>query len=245
MEGIISLNDIFRILKKRWMLIIFVTLVAASISGGISYYLLTPQYQASTQILVNQIDSKNRVDFTQLSNNISLINTYSVIIKSPAILEKVVENLELTENANELSKKIRINSQDNSQVFSLTVEYSDADKAVLIVNSVSETFQREIKNIMNVDNVSILAKAKLQENRTPVYPNPILNIAISIVIGLILGIGWSLLLDFMDNTIKDAHDVEDLLEMPLLGSIPKMAKKLEQGNKDFTRKHVRGETIGS
>ncbi|MGW6301705.1 YveK family protein [Peribacillus butanolivorans] len=224
MEETISIKDIFQILKKRWKLITLLTLIAALISGSISYFLLTPVYQSSTQILVNQKQSKNQLDSTQIRSNIDMINTYRVIIKSPAILEKVIDDLDLPQSVDQLSQKITINSQENSQVFSLTVQDSNPSKAVEIANAVSGTFQKEIKDIMNVDNVSILAKAEVKENPTPVKPSPLLNIAIAVVVGLMAGIGLAFLLEYMDNTIRDEKDIETLLDLPLLGSIQKISQ---------------------
>ena len=222
MEETISIKDIFQTLKKRWKLITLLTLIAALISGVISYFLLTPVYQSSTQILVNQNQSKNQLDSTQIQSNIDMINTYSVIIKSPAILDKVIDDLDLPQSVDQLSQKITINSQE-TQVFSLTVQDSDPTKAVEIANAVSGTFQKEIKDIMNVDNVSILAKAEVKENPTPVKPSPVLNIAIAVVLGLMAGIGLAFLLEYMDNTIRDEKDIETLLDLPLLGSIQKIS----------------------
>ncbi|TKH02925.1 capsular biosynthesis protein [Peribacillus simplex] len=224
MEETISIKDIFQTLKKRWKLIMLLTLIAALISGTISYFLLTPVYQSSTQILVNQKQSKNQLDSTQIRSNIDMINTYSVIIKSPAILEKVIDDLELPQSVDQLSQKITINSQENSQVFSLTVQDSDPAKAVEIANAVSGIFQKEIKEIMNVDNVSILAKAEIKENPAPVKPNPLLNITIAVVVGLMAGIGLAFLLEYMDNTIRDEKDIETFLDLPLLGSIQKISQ---------------------
>ncbi|MFD6210474.1 YveK family protein [Peribacillus sp. NPDC060253] len=224
MEETISIKDIFKTLKKRWKLITLLTLIAALISGTISYFLLTPIYQSSTQILVNQKQSKNQLDSTQIQSNIAVINTYSVIIKSPAILEKVIDDLELEQSVDQLSQKITINSQENSQVFSLTVQDNNPSKAVEIANAVSGTFQKEIKDIMNVDNVSILAKAEIKENPAPVKPSPLMNIAIAVVVGIMAGIALAFLLEYMDNTIKDEKDIENLLDLPLLGSIQKISQ---------------------
>ncbi|KOR86508.1 capsular biosynthesis protein [Bacillus sp. FJAT-22058] len=224
MEETISIKDIFKTLKKRWKLIMLLTLIAALVSGSISYFLLTPVYQSSTQILVNQKQSENQLDSIQIKSNIDMINTYSVIIKSPAILEKVIDELELDQSVDQLSQKITINSQENSQVFSLTVQDSNPAKAVEIANTVSSIFQKEIKDIMNVDNVSVLAKAEIKENPTPVKPNPLLNIAIAVVVGLMAGIGLAFLLEYLDNTIKDEDDIERLLDLPLLGSIQKISQ---------------------
>ncbi|UZD45497.1 YveK family protein [Peribacillus frigoritolerans] len=224
MEETISIKDIFKTLKKRWKLIILLTLIAALISGAISYFLLTPVYQSSTQILVNQKQSENQLDSNQIRSNIDMINTYSVIIKSPAILGKVIDELDLNQSVDQLSQKITINSQENSQVFSLTVQDNNPAKAVEIANTVSSIFQKEIKDIMKVDNVSILAKAEIKENPTPVKPNPLLNIAIAVVVGLMAGIGLAFLLEYLDNTIKDEDDIERLLDLPLLGSIQKISQ---------------------
>lgn len=229
MEETISITDIFKTLKKRWKLIMLLTLIAALISGTISYFLLTPVYQSSTQILVNQKQSENQLDSTQIRSNIDMINTYSVIIKSPAILEKVIDELELDQSVEQLSEKITINSQENSQVFSITVQDSNPSKAVKIANTVSQTFQKEIKDIMNVDNVSVLAKAEIKEDPTPVKPNPVLNIAIAVVVGLMAGIGLAFLLEYLDNTIKDEDDIERLLELPILGSIQKITQVHNKG----------------
>ncbi|QNU03870.1 YveK family protein [Peribacillus butanolivorans] len=224
MEETISIKDIFQTLKKRWKIIMLLTLIAALISGTISYFLLTPVYQSSTQILVNQKQSENQLDSIQIRSNIDMINTYSVIIKSPAILEKVIDDLKLPESVDQLSQKIIINSQENTQIFYLTVQDSDPSKAVEIANAVSGTFQKEIKDIMNVDNVSILAKAEVKENPTPVKPSPLLNIAIAVVVGLMAGIGLAFLLEYMDNSIRDEKDIETLLDLPLLGSIQKISQ---------------------
>ncbi|MBA9025665.1 YveK family protein [Peribacillus huizhouensis] len=220
MEETISISDIFNTLKKRWKLIVFLAVVAALISGGITYFVITPVYHASTQILVNQKNENNQIDATQLKVNIDVINTYSVIIKSPAILDKVKANLNLTESVAQLNQKITVNSQDNSQVFSLAVQHSNPAMSVQIANEVAETFQREIPAIMNVDNVTILAKA---ENPIHVGPNPLLNISIAVVVGLMLGIGLAFLLEYLDNTLKDERDVEIYLGLPVLGSIHKFS----------------------
>ncbi|MGE8017824.1 YveK family protein [Peribacillus frigoritolerans] len=222
MEETVSFKEIIQTIKKWRKLIVLLTLIAALISGTISYFLLTPVYEASTQLLVNQKREGSPLDPNQIQSNIDMINTYSVIIKSPAILEKVIDDLGLTQSVEQLNEKITINIQGESQVFSLTIEDSDPAKAVEIANKVSNTFQKEISNIMNVDNVSILAKAEMKEKPVPIKPNSLLNIAIALIVGLVAGVGLAFLLEYMDNTIKDDKDIETLLDLPVLGSIQKM-----------------------
>ncbi|MGW9103730.1 YveK family protein [Priestia megaterium] len=230
MDETISIKDLLKTLKKRWMIIVLLTLLSGITSGVISYYVLTPVYQASTQILVNQKDSDDlALNATQVQTNVDLINTYSVIIKSPAILEKVVKELHLKQSVGALNQQVTVTRQENSQVFSLTVQDTDPDRATKIANTLSVTFQKEVPNLMNIDNVSVLSKAVLKENSAPVKPNPQMNILIALVIGLMVSIGLAFLLEYLDNTFKNESDIEKDLGLPVLGSIQKVSRNYKDG----------------
>ncbi|WP_221567178.1 YveK family protein [Alkalihalobacillus sp. TS-13] len=222
MEETISLKEIFSTLQKRLKLILLITLVATAISGLVSYFLLTPIYQSSSQILVNQTTEQQTVDINQVRTNVEMINTYRVIIKSPTILEQVINELDLDMSVSQLTNSITVNSEQNSQVFSITVQHPEPSTAVDIVNTVGATFDDEIKDIMNVNNVSILSSAEVPENTSPVNPKPILNMAIAFVVGLMAGIGLAFLLEYLDNTIKTEQDIENLLDLPVIGVVPEM-----------------------
>ncbi|WP_019414624.1 YveK family protein [Paenisporosarcina sp. TG20] len=220
MEETISLQDLFRTLRKRIALIAILTALAITVSGVISYVLITPSYQATTQILINQ----EKTDAAALSESairtdLQLINTYYVIIESAAILDKVVQELDLPTTGKGLEGQITVNSEQNSQVVNITVEDENPKLAVDIANTVASVFQEEIQTLMDADNVNILAAAQLPDNPSPVNPNPPLNMAIAAVVGLMLGVGIAFLLEYLDTTIKTEQDVEDTLGFPILGLI--------------------------
>lgn len=220
MEETLNVQKIFKTLRKRMALIAMLTALAIAITGVISFVVLTPIYQASTQILINQ----EKVDATALNpaniqTDLQLINTYNVIIKSAAILDKVIEELDLTTTSNVLNEQITVNSEQNSQVVNITVQDQSPKLAVDIANTVASVFQEDIKPLMSVDNVNILVAAKLPENPSPVKPNPVLNMAIAAVVGLMLGLGIAFLLEYLDTSIKSEQDVEDSLGLPILGLI--------------------------
>lgn len=220
MEETISLQDLFKTVKKRIGLIALMTLLAITIAGVVSFLVLTPMYQTSTQILVNQEASEAaQLTNQNIQTDLQLINTYSVIIKSPAILDEVSSQLNLDMSVEQLNEKITVSTAENSQVVNVTVQDEDPAQAVDIANTTAKVFESEISDLMSVDNVSILSPAVLKENPSPVAPNPMLNMAIAAVIGLMLGVGIAFLLEYLDTTIKDQQDIEDILGVPMLGII--------------------------
>ncbi|MDM5201151.1 Wzz/FepE/Etk N-terminal domain-containing protein [Fictibacillus enclensis] len=243
MEETISLKDIYQTIRKRLMLIALITIVAVAIAGVISYFVLTPIYQSSTQILVNQEKSdKDTPDYNQVQTNVQMVNTYSVIIKSPAILSKVIDNLDLNTTVEALNSKLSVNSEQNTQVFNVTVQDEDPKRAVDIANNIASTFQKQVPSIMKIDNVSVLSKAELKENPSPIKPNPMMNMAIGLVIGLMLGVGLAFLLEYMDNTLKTEQDIEALLGLPVLGTIPKITVNDEKNV--VSKKNSKISTVG-
>jgi capsular polysaccharide biosynthesis protein len=220
MEETISLRELFQTLKKRMWLIALITIIATTISGVLSFFFLTPIYENSTQILVNQSKSEQQLyNPAEVQTNLQLINTYNVIIKSPAILELVQKDLHLDRTIDELNEQIQVSSEKDSQVVSITVQDPDPAMAAKIANTTADVFKNEIVKIMNVDNVSILSTAEVPENPSPVKPRPFLNMAIALVVGAMTGIGLAFLLEYLDNTVKNEQDVERLLGLPVIGAI--------------------------
>lgn len=222
MEEEISLVELFNVIKKRLSMIVSLGLIGLIIGSVFTFFIATPQYNASTQILVNRTtQSTEGIQLSDINTNVQMINTYKDIIKGPVILDEVSRDLETNLATGELSAKIAITTQENSQVFSLTVTDENPYTAAKIANSVASTFQSEIGNIMNVDNVTIISDAIANEN--PVSPNTSFNLATGLVMGLILGIGIAIIIEFMDKTVKDEKFISEKLEWTNLGKVSEMS----------------------
>ncbi|MFD9365224.1 YveK family protein [Priestia megaterium] len=247
MEETIDLRQLFGTLKKRFWLIALITIIAATISGVVSFFVLTPVYEARTQILVNQAKSEQQFyNSSELQTNVQLIQTYNDIIKSPAILGEVTKQLNLDLTPKQLSNQIQVTNSQDSQVAHIVVQDTNARLAVKIANTTAAVFKKEVPKIMSIDNVSILAKAQLDEALSPIKPQPFLNIAIAIVVGLMAGVGLAFLLEYLDNTIKNEQDVERILQLPVIGVVSVIK---EEELKDFSSASyaspVRGESRGA
>ncbi len=244
----LDLRDLLHLLRKRLKMIVLVTLVATVTSGIISLFLLTPIYESSTEIIVNQSETReqNVLNLQDVQTNLQLVDTYSVIIKSPRIIDQVIETLDLPLSTQELIDKVEVTAVENSQVISIKVEDPSLEQAVAIANTTAEVFQAEVVEIMNVDNVQILNAAEVTADAAPVKPRTLLNVAIAFVVGLMTAVGIAFLLEYLDNTFKTEKEIEQILELPVLGTIPRMdddisVKRPERSRVRSNAKSVKGE----
>lgn len=162
-------------------------------------------------------------------NDAKYIETYNVIMKSPYILDQVINELDLNTTPEALNGSISVTQEGKSQVVTISVQNGEPAKAVLIANEIAKVFQREISKLMRIDNIHILSPAELPENPVPVKPNPTLNMAIAMVVGLMTSVGIAFLLEYIDNTVKSEQDVEKLLELPVMGSVTTITQEDTKG----------------
>src|SRR5699024_1243740 len=93
MEETIDLSKLFSILKKNMKYLIIIPIVFLVLSMVVTFLFITPKYSSSTQVLVNQKETDSQMMSQQVQSDLQLVNTYSEIIKSPRILDKVSKNL--------------------------------------------------------------------------------------------------------------------------------------------------------
>ncbi|MFL1421975.1 YveK family protein [Staphylococcus ureilyticus] len=219
MESTLDLTKILRILKNNLKLLIILPLVCLLISAIVTLFFLDEEYQASTQVLVNQKESDSQMMAQEVQSNIQLVNTYSEIVKSPRILDKVSKELNRKYSASELSSMLTVTNQAESQLLNIDVVSKSGKDSEKVANKLAEVFSDEVPDIMNVDNVSILSTA--DDTTKQVAPKTMINLVMSIVIGLIIALIIIFTKEIFDKRIKSETDVENELEIPVLGSIQK------------------------
>ncbi len=224
-EQEIDLIELFNNIKKHTLLIIILGLLIGGISYGISSYLLTPKYDSNATMIVSNstsTDSQNpdqtNVELGQIQANKALISTYSEIVKSRGIADKVISNLNLDMSYESFSQKVSIEPVNDTQIISVKVVDTIPERAKDIANETANIFKDSIGDIMKVDNVQILDGATLPEG--PSSPNIKKNTSIGIVLGLVLGVLIAIFKELSDKTIKSQEQVMEYFDIPVIGVIP-------------------------
>ncbi|MDW3870237.1 Wzz/FepE/Etk N-terminal domain-containing protein [Staphylococcus saprophyticus] len=219
MESTFDLSKILGILRKNLKLLIILPFLGLVISIIISFFFLDAKYQASTQVLVNQKESDSQMMAQEVQSNIQLVNTYSEIVKSPRILDKVSKELDRKYSSSELLGMLTVTNQAESQVLNIDVVSKNGNDSKKIANKIAEVFSDEVPDIMSVDNVSVLSTA--DDTVTQVAPKTMVNLVIGLVIGLVIALLIIFIIEMFDKRIKTEEDVEKELGVPVLGSIQK------------------------
>ncbi|RSK28309.1 polysaccharide biosynthesis tyrosine autokinase [Bacillus sp. HMF5848] len=224
---ILDIRQMFQVIIRNWWVFILITTTFVFTSAVISYYVVPPLYEAKSDILVtsNDIGKVNDVSPGDIDSNLKLIQTYRVIIKSPIILEPVIENLNLDIDVDAMLKQIKIESAENSQVFSIIVRNRSQEQAVSLVNEVSTVFQKEVQRLMELNNIHILTPAKFNNQVKPVQPKPVLYMTVSFFLGMFFSIGVVFLREVLDTTLKSEEKVRNIFHVPVLGTVPSIQMK--------------------
>ncbi|MDZ4957142.1 capsular biosynthesis protein, partial [Clostridium perfringens] len=96
-EQVIKLDELFEALKKRWLMIVTITLIATVISAVLSFFLIRPKYEASTKVFIGKDEGENQA-YNQ--NDVvmyqKLMKTYSETIKTKDLVSEAIDNTSLT-----------------------------------------------------------------------------------------------------------------------------------------------------
>ncbi|VYU28542.1 Capsular polysaccharide type 8 biosynthesis protein cap8A [Staphylococcus simulans] len=181
MERKFDLSKLVTILKNNLKLIVGIPLLFLIVSLILTFFFMKPKFESSTQIIVNQSHSDEQFMAQQVQSDLKLVNTYTDIIKSPNVLNEVAKNKKVKYTPEQLSKMVNVQNKTESQILNISVVSQNKNDSKLIANEVAGVFKKNIKKIMNVDNVTIISKA---DKGSQVYPKPILNSALAILLGV-------------------------------------------------------------
>ena len=218
----VNIKEFFKYVRKYVLVIALVAITFCSFALIYSVYIKKDKYESNTTLVLTKSTSTvDQASGTITQNDIllnqKLVSTYSELIKSKLVLNQVIEKLDLDYKVNELAKLISVDSIENTEILKITVKNEDPKLAKDIANETAKIFSKEIVDIYNINNISIIDKAVLSKN---ISNNTTIRDSIIALFG---GIFISLIILFVkyyfDDTIKFDDDLEEKINMPILGKI--------------------------
>ncbi|MDJ0351059.1 polysaccharide biosynthesis tyrosine autokinase [Cryobacterium sp. PH29-G1] len=220
-----ELRDYIRILRKSWILIVALTLVAVAAASVFSI-VKTPTFSAMSKVFVSTQSSGTTSDLVQGNSfTVARVKTYSELAPTPLVLLPVIASLQLDVSAADLAKSIAVSAPLDTSIIDITVTDADPVRAADIANAVSQSLTETVQQIEQTNDAGATAPVKLTRVQvatvptTPVSPNVPLNIALGALVGLALGVGLAVLRETLDTRIRSQRDVEQVTELPVIGGI--------------------------
>ena len=229
----IDLLKLFMAYLHKWWLIL---LCALLVGGGALLYtmkLVTPMYQASITVYVNNVRSGERIDYISGSNlqaSQQLVNTYSNIIKSDTVLAKVAEEAEIYYTPDAMRKLLSTRQVGETEMFNVYITHRDPETAAHLANASANVAPAEIESFVEGSSAKIIDYATVPTQRSsPSYSR---SAILGALIGGLLAVAYVTLRCLLDVRIKQEEDLAALFDLPVLGQIPSFAQSA--GGKRYT-----------
>lgn len=217
----IDLKELLLILRKRLWVIVAITILFTATTGLICYYMLEPEYQAYTTLMIGRPkEYKQEMEYNDVLLNQKLVSTYGEIAKSRIVANEFMSNLGLSFTYEELDKKINVMLVKDTEIIKILVRDKDSEMAAKIANEIANVFIKHVARIMNIENIQVIDRAEVPLK--PNKPKPVINMVIASALGIMLSILSVLVHEYLDNTVKTQEDIEKYFMLPVVGVIPEV-----------------------
>lgn len=227
----IDLRDIFHVLKKRFLIILLTAMVFAAGSGVYSFFIANPVYESTSKLYI-LTQSTSITSLADIQAGSSLALDYVEMIQSRAVVEEVIDNLDMNMEYEELLGKLTVTNPADTRILNISIQDTNAALTTEVANEFSKVARKQISKIMQTDEPSAFETAHLPEE--PIKPEKAKNVAIAFLLGAFLSALVVIVLYVLNDSIKDQEDIERYLELNTLAAIP-----LENGKKKEKRHRLK------
>lgn len=218
----IDIKDFLGYLKKFLIPMIVVAVLATGASIFYNLAIKTPMYKTSTTVVLAQQTGDNNtssVTLNDISINQKLVATYTEIVKSKLVLEQVISDLKLDTTAEKLAKHVTVAAIEDTEILKITVEDGNRIAAAQIANKIADVFTKEIVNIYQLNNVSVIDVAQVNDKQSN---NTTVRDAVIALLISVFGISAiAFVIYYFDDTIKYNEDLEKKIGLPIAGKVIK------------------------
>lgn len=230
-KDVISIDIIGAVRKHLAALIATFVVVVVAVCGYT--FMQTPQYSATAEVFASYkgaaSDGSQTSDMTTRSYATSYINTqlqsYPQLVKTEAILQPVIDEMGLNTTVESLAGKITAQQPTDTFLVDITATDPDPKVAAELANNVAKSLKDQVSSTLYSSeatetspiNLSIVQSAQVPVKHSS--PNIKMNVAIGIAGGLVLGLLVAIALDLLDHKIRQASDLQDILDVPVLGTL--------------------------
>ena len=218
-----ELRDYFRVARRRWKIIVGCLMAAIAVAALVTVQ-TTPQYSSSARLFVSTAPSDSGEAYQGGLFSAERVTSYADLVSGRELSSRVIESLGLEMEPQELADKVTATVVPETVILELTVTDPSPAQAQRLAQSVAQEltgFVDELETPRGRNSAPIKATivdaAGLPSE--PVSPQPLRNIGLAAILGLLLGLGAAVLRELLDTSVKSNEDVGQAAGAPVMGSI--------------------------
>lgn len=220
----LDLKELFEMFWNKKIKIILIVAIFAVIGVIYSIGFVVPEYTAFTKLVLAGQSSDatgnttEAITTTDLTINSKLVGTYSELVTSNDVVRQVITNTGINISEEALKSSIEVSSVEDADVIKISVTNQNPTYATKLANETAKAFMEKVAEIYNINNVHVVDEA--EEPQSPSNVNHLKDVVIFTFIGVVIAVGYVLIANMLDNTIKTREEVERLYKVPVIAEIP-------------------------
>ncbi|WP_448809167.1 polysaccharide biosynthesis tyrosine autokinase [Agromyces bauzanensis] len=224
-----ELTDYWKVLRAHWLSVLLITLLGGAAAFG--WTLLQPRvYSANASgIIAAGVSSDLGAALAGDNYAKSRVKSYLDVAKSRTVATSVAEELGLDDPPESLVARISVENPLDTAVIKVTAEAATPeaarDLAEAWVRGISDQVtELENANVPTGSETSSIVTFNSLDNAVlptaPTSPNTRLAVALGLLAGFAVGVGYALLRNVFDRRIRSVDQLEEQFGVPVVGTIP-------------------------
>ena len=212
----INLGEMFAYFKAKLHILLIIFALIFGLGSFYVFFMQKPKYEATATVIVSSDKSNTNLP-SEVATNKNLIDTYTQVVKSHRVLDKVKNDMGTELNYGDMLNMIDVSAIKGTEIINITTTDRDAEFATKMTNKIADHFVKEIAKIYNDRNINVLDSAV-----TPTEPANIKVVRqeiIAFAAGIIVSVSILFLIFYFDRSVKTSEQVESQLHLPVIGKI--------------------------
>ncbi len=219
----VELKDYWLTIRRRWKIVVATLLIVVGTAALVTWQ-TTPQYESSAQLFVSTAPTNTGELVQSGTFATQRVTSYADLVNTRKLAAQVATDLGGEFEADNLRSNVRAEVVPETVSLNIIATNPDEFAARDIAQSYAEALSELVATLETPrGKTNPLATASVVDNAevssSPVSPNPVRNLGLGLVLGLLLGVGLAVVRDLLDTSISSPEDVAEVATAPILGHI--------------------------
>ncbi|MDQ3455442.1 MAG: polysaccharide biosynthesis tyrosine autokinase [Actinomycetota bacterium] len=232
-----ELSQYLQAFRTHWKLVFTMTLIGIAAAGALTL-LLTPQYASSAQLYITTSGTETNSAQANIVAQ-DKVPSYALLATTSDFAQRAltaagVDGVPPGELVSKIEATVPV---PDAGILQITVTDDSPQRAQTLVNAIATQMVEYIREVETPAPFQITDANGVVTTTTPnpdykatvtqtgnvsgepLYPDPMLNLPLGAIVGLLLGLVLALIRFLMDNTVKSSKQIEELTGATSIGGV--------------------------